>query len=386
VEYIETTDIPTLIDMLEHRDYYVQMNARNALVKLGEAAIEPVYQALLTCDPDYRYQYTQVLVEFGEPAVPIILRLLEHPDNYLANLGVQMLGDIGSSEALDALITLFESKGNDNDWQVLYAIQKIDDIRVLEFAFNELLKVDSEYRSQCSQVVSTTLQRLFEESMKHPHALELMSLLTSFVYIYFNEGEANAYQWLGQQQFEENPLLSKWKWWLAGFNPNPSNIEAVLSLPDTDSIDEQMHRIRLIRQMHDYLVDHLDSSHDLIRLQVVGDLSSYMDTTVPLEVIIKRYLTDENQRVREQAVLTLGYIGNDAAIEPILNSLLHSLMSESLYHASIQALKLLNLEKIIAILEPLIDKSDSTLQPKIRKILEGLNHPSLQVYIERLDN
>jgi HEAT repeat protein len=79
----------------------------------------------------------QALKELGSPAVPAVIRALQHPDNHVRWHAARVLGKIGTPEAIPALIQAQEDVDNGVRWLAGEALIHIGD-DILEPLFENL--------------------------------------------------------------------------------------------------------------------------------------------------------------------------------------------------------------------------------------------------------
>jgi HEAT repeat protein len=104
----EQGDIPGLIRALRNRDPAVQYDAVEALGELADPAATDALLGALTGDhySGIRWKAAEALAKIGSPAVPSLIRALDHPDEDIRWKAAVTLGEIGDPRCIEPLIGL----------------------------------------------------------------------------------------------------------------------------------------------------------------------------------------------------------------------------------------------------------------------------------------
>lgn len=110
---------------------------QRALGKLIEYGLEACCEALESAvrnddNADLRNGAMEVLVRFGPPAVPKLVKLLEDDNEEVRNFSTVMLGEIGSRKAVDSLIRLLRDADANVRHGAAEALGKIGDRRAVQ--------------------------------------------------------------------------------------------------------------------------------------------------------------------------------------------------------------------------------------------------------------
>jgi len=111
-KHADRRDIAGLSRMLEHTDPQVQYEAAEALGMLGdERAVEPLITALKRVEfSGVRWKAAEALSKIGNPAVPLLIATLQHPDDDVRWKAAIALGEISNPDAIGPLIALFSDE------------------------------------------------------------------------------------------------------------------------------------------------------------------------------------------------------------------------------------------------------------------------------------
>jgi len=125
-------DVNDLIKTLKYKDsYYVRLRAVEALGKIGDArAVEPLIEVLKDeYEPIQRSAAAEALVNIGEPAVEPLIQAMKDSNNVLWK-AVWILGKIGDARAAESLISAMEDNV-DLRWKAAEALEEIGDARAI---------------------------------------------------------------------------------------------------------------------------------------------------------------------------------------------------------------------------------------------------------------
>jgi HEAT repeat protein len=114
------------------------MPAANVLGEQGYSeAADALVDAIAGDLPCLHRAAAQALKELGSPAVPALIRALQHPDNHVRWHAARVLGKIGTPEAIPVLIQALEDVDNGVRWLAGEALIHIGD-DILEPLFENL--------------------------------------------------------------------------------------------------------------------------------------------------------------------------------------------------------------------------------------------------------
>jgi HEAT repeat protein len=130
--------LPCLLDMLNSGDEVRAIPAANVLGEQGYSqAADALVDAIAGDLPCLHRAAAQALQELGSPAVPALIRALQHPDNHVRWHAARVLGKIGTPEAIPALIQAQEDVDNGVRWLAGEALIQLGD-EILEPLFENL--------------------------------------------------------------------------------------------------------------------------------------------------------------------------------------------------------------------------------------------------------
>jgi HEAT repeat protein len=130
--------LPALVDMLNSGDEVWAIQAANVLGEQGYSqAADALVGAIAGDLPCLHRAAAQALQEMGSPAVPTLIRALQHPDNHVRWHAARALGKIGTPEAIPVLIQTLEDVDSGVRWLAGEALIHIGD-EILEPLFENL--------------------------------------------------------------------------------------------------------------------------------------------------------------------------------------------------------------------------------------------------------
>ncbi len=130
VRLAEKKDINGLISALHNSDWHVRSDAQNALVEIGDPAVDPLLSALDSPDSQINALIVSILGSMREPrAVEPLITLLGTDNHYLLTVVIGALGKIGDTRAVDPLIDLLKTSNRPIQLEVISALEKIGDAR-----------------------------------------------------------------------------------------------------------------------------------------------------------------------------------------------------------------------------------------------------------------
>ncbi|NSW54250.1 MAG: HEAT repeat domain-containing protein [Anaerolineae bacterium] len=138
----------------------VRSSAAKALVQIGAPSVESLIvefsQAIAENDNGPRFSQTKdCLIKIGEPSVQPLAILLDDPNRRKQWLAAQMLGEIGSPQAVEPLIAALtdQTKSRDDRVEVVEALGKIGDPRAIPHLITRL-------KSNPSKDTAAALERI----------------------------------------------------------------------------------------------------------------------------------------------------------------------------------------------------------------------------------
>ena len=147
----EKKDVKGLIKALRSESDYVRGNAAEALGEIGDArAVKPLTQAFefdLMAYPYARRKAEEALVKMGDRAVEPLIQALKEEDEYVRPEVAKVLGNIRDLRAVEPLVQALK----DEDWAVrgtaAKALGNLGDKRAIEPLVEALRDEDKEVRS-----------------------------------------------------------------------------------------------------------------------------------------------------------------------------------------------------------------------------------------------
>ncbi len=138
--------IKPLIQALNDEDSDVQWRAAEALVKIGEPAVEQLIQALKDENNYIRWWAAEALEKIGEPAVEALGQALkdEEEDEGVRRAVVWALGAIGDVRAAEPLIQALKDENRDVRRRAAWALRKIGDSSTVDLLL-QALKDENRY-------------------------------------------------------------------------------------------------------------------------------------------------------------------------------------------------------------------------------------------------
>lgn len=127
-------EIESLLLFISNADPLFRPQAVTLLLRRGIGCIAPVLERAVRndADADIRNAAMEVLVAFGEAAVPRLVKLLKDADEEVRNFSTVMLGDIGSRAAVEPLISALRDPDVNVRHGAAESLGKIGDARAVE--------------------------------------------------------------------------------------------------------------------------------------------------------------------------------------------------------------------------------------------------------------
>lgn len=127
-------EIESLLLFISNADPLFRPQAIALVLRRGMECIAPVLDRAVRndADADIRNAAMEVLVAFGEAAVPRLVELLGDANEEVRNFSTVMLGDIGSRTAVDPLISALRDPDVNVRHGAAESLGKIGDVRAVE--------------------------------------------------------------------------------------------------------------------------------------------------------------------------------------------------------------------------------------------------------------
>jgi HEAT repeat protein len=165
--------LPHLINMLNSGDEVWAIPAANVLGEKGYSqAAGALVDAIAGNLPGLHRAAAQALQELGNPAVPALIRALQHPDNHVRWHAARALGKIGASKAIPTLIEVLEDVDSGVRWLAGESLSHLGD-DILEplmerlahkpinaFLRNSVIHVLSRFQREGLQAVTPVIEAL----------------------------------------------------------------------------------------------------------------------------------------------------------------------------------------------------------------------------------
>jgi HEAT repeat protein len=273
----------------------VRVKAAEALGAIGEAqAIGPLIACMQRDNPTVGSTIADILIQFGEPVVPPVLRLLEQPQNNIQRLAVYILGQLKDQRAIPPLLKLLSHPDPVLAYRAARALSGFGE-PVIAPLLQALSSHDRRLRERAAYALGHTgaaqaagpLLKLLSKRWEHP---------------YVQQASYDALVRLGN--IEAQPLLltalqDKKKLVRAGA------AEALGALGDRRAVPS--------------LLIALQDTDPNVRSKAAGALEKLRDQQA-VEALIGT-LTDQEWSVRKFAAEALGKLGDQRAVEPLLGAL-----------------------------------------------------------------
>jgi len=122
-----------LIEQLHHLDRNVRSQAALDLGKLGDARLSDVLVHALYNETDFyvREDITWALVRMGDAAVQPLIDLLQHPNPSARHHAAHVLGKIGDSRAVDALIDALQDTDVTVLSKTIFTLGQLGDVKAV---------------------------------------------------------------------------------------------------------------------------------------------------------------------------------------------------------------------------------------------------------------
>lgn len=124
--------VDPLLAALDYKNINIQMAAANALGKIGDAfAVMPLVEAFESSFPPVEEALMKALVKIGNAAVEPIMKMLRNYQSHLQSSAIYALASVGSA-AVEILLTGLSDEDNHARSAAARALGKIGDLRAVE--------------------------------------------------------------------------------------------------------------------------------------------------------------------------------------------------------------------------------------------------------------
>lgn len=166
----DTMTVEQLLLLIADDDSGYKPDVMEHLLALDFEALYPMLEQAVrnNSNADLRNGAMELLVRFGKPSVPRLVKLLHDPDEEVRNFATVMLGDIGNREAVGALIHALSDPDVNVSHGAAEALGKIGD-RAALLPLIDLLKGD--FWLQYAAINAISAMRDFRAV---PHLLDLL--------------------------------------------------------------------------------------------------------------------------------------------------------------------------------------------------------------------
>jgi HEAT repeat protein len=156
--------VSILAGALRDSDPRVLDEVKNALVKIGKPAIDPVIILLNDMNNDVQRNAGYVLSKIGKPAVKPLINALKNSNCYVVVEAVWALGEIGDNSAVEPLISSLKNKNNLIRWEAISALGKIGDDKIVKF-IQPMIKDEDNHISTIAKEVTERLKNNTKKEM-----------------------------------------------------------------------------------------------------------------------------------------------------------------------------------------------------------------------------
>lgn len=158
-------DVTGLIKALNHKDFFVHMDAAKALIELGELAVEPLIQKLKSKSENIRRQSALILGKIGDiRAVKPLIQKLSDDNESVKKMASRALGEIGDIRAVKPLIQALKKEHWFIKTEIASDIAKIADVRAVELIIRDLK--EDEYTDIRNETIETLLFNIGEKAVE----------------------------------------------------------------------------------------------------------------------------------------------------------------------------------------------------------------------------
>ena len=284
---------------------------------------------------------TRALIKKGEKALPGLIQSLNSPNGMVREICVEILGDIGSTQAVVPLLNMLYDIREDIPIKAERALRKIANHH-LE-AYESAKEISDELASERKRIVDPLVKTLSNPSelMRMGGVIRLLTDLKNeatraLLKIYTEVGYATK-EFIKQEVLKIPEQKKKELIPFAGSFKHKEIQQLVIEMLNSLSDEKNL------REMVEVLLEHGDVSLELkvfcrlkglvkamieemealksdIRWRALSFLESFVSDDEVLKAVHRR-LKDPEKRIRQRALLILGNIQDGFSFEPLLQSL-----------------------------------------------------------------
>jgi len=287
--------VEPLITLLRSDDEdIVRERAATALAQIGDPrAIDPLIDALDDSGTWIRNRVAYVLGASKDPrAVEPLLELLNHEDDSTQGVAAWALGAIGDDRAFDPLLGLLRDPNPSVRGNAAWALGEFADERAIDPLLNQLTDEAPQVRAKCAWALGNLGELTGDTRMVDA----LIGMLDDFgeartqaAHLFVSQYAAEALMQIGTQEGKE--AVTAWR---------PIANERLMPYRVQDGIRGLRHRDLQTREQ---------------AIQYLKELGS---AAVPALI---EALKEVNTRLRQGAAQTLGILGDERAVHPLLMAL-----------------------------------------------------------------
>lgn len=273
--------------------------AANALIKIGESAVDPLIAALRSNHVTIRENAARALGAISDiRAVEPLITSLKDENAVVRKNAAVALGEIGDPDAVEALIHSLKDEDPDVRYSAAQALGKIKDIRALEPLASALGDKKSKVQKSASEALTEIIKKL-----KDTGNIESLIALS--------------------EHSERGVRLIAFE--TMGKIKNERAIQHLISALGENDIEIRETAVEALKKSGNSAVEHLiaalsdkDPAVRTTSAMILGELKNE-SAVEPLTAA----LTDQDQSriMRYEAAKALGKIGDQSAIIPLINAL-----------------------------------------------------------------
>jgi HEAT repeat protein len=305
---VNAQTVDELIERLKSGNRDVQNKARQDLVKLGAAAVEPFIRALTDEDEDVRSSAALGLKEIGDigdkRAVEPLIDALKDSDESVRWYAAEALGEIGDIKAVDSLISALKDRSESVRQSTVIALGDIGDKRAFESILNALNDPSDFVRSSAARALGKIGdERAFEPlvaALKNPSYRVRSNAALGLGYL----GDKRAFELLVTALKDRQGTVRE------------SVASALFKLDDKRAVE--------------FLIAALKDSDTNVRRNAVENLGEIADERAVQALIFA--LMDKNDSVRKTAEDALIRKADKKVIEPVAALLAYKDMDNNNVH------------------------------------------------------
>lgn len=300
-----------LITSLGDEIMSVRYLATNALVEIGEPAVEMLIDAFEQMGKDIRIEIADVLGEIGDTrAVTTLIDAFEEDTRSIGSSCAKALGRIGDERAVESLLSVIK---DENKWfvhnQVIEALGKIRDERAVEPLISVLRSGKSSHAADAlveigkpsvKQLVAILRDQNWEVRNESARALETIGWRP-------RRSVNGAAFWIAKQEWDKCAKIGE-----PAVEFLISDLENQLESDSVARVLGEIGDVRAVEPLIDALKDQTMRGTASTALVKIG---------APAVEPLIADLTDDRRYLRETVARILGEIGDNRAIEPLLTAL-----------------------------------------------------------------